>query len=342
MRHFTRRKYWTFLQRGAYVLDAYTMFYFSVRVDDENVKEVLSVDPVRISNYKDENPDDSASCSEIGLSSEEEADSMSEDECVARKYHRGKKAKSAPEPDPVPPVPSVPPQPQTGTEMATVQVPIAMLHQVYSALGQLLQGQQPQLPSMGNIPQPPKRAAQPAPGTGLPFAVPKVSREEKKCQFCQRVFWAPETFRRHLKTHLGTQHNICPNEGCGRKLSSKRSLDLHLTTCGVPKDIFCPKKDCKSRFATKQALQHHLSNHQVLKKSEQKCPGCDKADFTKLKSKKDHWRYCPGNPNRIGPFYCPVPGCHRGEGTDQPFERTRNLNQHLRVAHGHDPKHTKQ
>ena len=295
------------------------------------------MDPVRISNHKDENPDDSASCSEIGLSSEEEADSMSEDECVARKYHRSKK--TAPVPDPVPPVPPPIPQPQTG--MASVQVPIAMLQQVHSALGQLLQGQQPQLPSLGSLPSQ-QKAPQPAPGTGLPFAVPKVSRNEKKCQFCQRVFWAPETFRRHLKTHLGTQHNICPNEGCGRKLSSKRSLDLHLTTCGVPKDIFCPKKDCKSRFATKQALQHHLSNHQVLKKSEQKCPGCNKDDFTKAKSKKDHWRYCPGNPNRLGPFFCPVPGCHRGVGTDKPFERTRNLNLHLRVAHGHDPKHTKE
>ena len=218
---------------------------------------------------------------------------------------------------------------------------VAMLQQVHTALGQLLQGQQPQLPSLGSIPSQ-QSAPLPAPGTGLPFAVPKVSRTEKKCQFCQRVFWAPETFRRHLKTHLGTQHNVCPNQGCGRKLSSKRSLDLHLTTCGVPKNIFCPKKNCKSRFATQQALQHHLGNHQILKKADRKCPGCTKDDFTKEKSKKDHWRYCPGNPNRIGPFYCPVPGCHRGTGSDKPFERTRNLNTHLRVAHGHDPKHTKE
>ena len=223
---------------------------FSVRVDDENTKEVLSVEDVRISNHKDEHPDDSASCSEIGLSSEEEADSMFEDECVARKYHR--KKTPAPAPDPVPPVPPVP-QPQSSeqqsapTGMASVQVPMAMLQQVHAALGQLLQGQQPQLPSLGSLPPvPPQSAPLPAPGTGLPFAVLKVSRTEKKCQFCQRVFWAPETFRRHLKTHLGTQHNICPNQGCGRKLSSKRSLDLHLTTCGVPKNIFCPKKNCKS------------------------------------------------------------------------------------------------
>ena len=260
-------------------------------MDDENTKEVLSVEEVRISNHKDEHPEDSASCSEIGLSSEEEADSMSEDECVARKYHRRKAHLHL-----IlcllfhhlfPNHPAVCP-----SWMASVQVPIAMLQQVHTALGQLLQGQQPQLPSLGSIP-PQQSAPLPAPGTGLPFAVPKVSRTEKKCQFCQRVFWAPETFRRHLKTHLGTQHNICPNQGCGRKLSSKRSLDLHLTTCGVPKNILCPKKGCKSRFATKQALQHHLGNHQVLKKADRKCPGCSKDDFTKAKSKKDHWRYLP-------------------------------------------------
>ena len=196
---------------------------------------MLSVEKVRVSNHKDEHPDDSASCSEIGLSSEEEADSMSEDECVARKYHR---KKSTPASGPVPPVPPPvpqPPEPQSAPPgMASVQVPMAMLQQVHSALGQLLQGQQPQLPSLGSLPTP-QCAPLPAPGTGLPFAVPKVSRTEKKCEFCQRVFWAPETFRRHLKTHLGTQHNICPNKGRGRKLSSKRSLDLHLTTCGVPK-----------------------------------------------------------------------------------------------------------
>ena len=108
-------------------------------MDDENTKEVLSVEEVRISNHKDEHPDDSASCSEIGLSSEEEADSMSEDECVARKYHK----KRTPASDPVPPVPPPVPQPPESAPsgMASVQVPIAMLQQVHTALGQLLQGQ---------------------------------------------------------------------------------------------------------------------------------------------------------------------------------------------------------
>ena len=92
-------------------------------------------------------------------------------------------------------------------------------------------------------------------------------------------------------------------------------------------------------FATKEALHLHMPTHKVLKKSQSSCSGCGKTGFTKAKSLKDHWRFCPKNPDRVGPFPCPVPGCHRG--TDKPFERTRNLNQHLRVAHGHDPKHTR-
>ena len=165
-----------------------------------------------------------------------------------------------------------------------------------------------------------------------------MKKTDKTCPICKRTFWAPETFRRHLKMHTGIQHNICPNKGCGRKL---RSLDVHHTTCGVPKSFFCKKPDCTSKFATKAALAAHQSTHQVLKKADKKCKGCGKDDFTRLNSKLDHWRYCPGNPDRVGPFFCPAPGCHKGAGSEKLFEHTRNLNQHLRIVHGHNPKHTK-
>ena len=230
-----------------------------MKVDAENDKEVLAVRDVQISLHKEQHPDDTASGDEIGLSSEDEADEMSEDDQIGRKYKR--RAPPPPAPDePVPPAPAQPdhqPQsiPQAGSTsgLASIQVPVSMLQQVHSALGQLLQGQPPQLPPLGGAP-----SADPEPSSGVPFPVPKTSRFNKTCQICQRDFWSPETYRRHLKTHLGTQHNICPNPGCGRKLSSKRSLDKHLTTCQVPKTVFCPKKGCKSTFATKEVLQLHM------------------------------------------------------------------------------------
>ena len=190
-----------------------------MKVDSENDKEVLAVRDVRISLHKEQNADDTASGDEIGLSSEDEADEMSEDEQIGRKYKRRAPPPPVPE-EPVPPVPPQPdPQPQSTPQagstsgLASIQVPVSMLQQVHAALGQLLQGQPPQLPPLGGAPS---AAADPEPSSGVPFPVPKTSRFNKACQICQRNFWSPETYRRHLKTHLGTQHNICPNPGCGR------------------------------------------------------------------------------------------------------------------------------
>ena len=76
----------------------------------------------------------------IGLSSEDEAEEMSEDEYVGRKYHRKElPAPPVPPTNPVPPVPPVPP-PQSEVPVTSIQVPIAMLQGVHQALGQLLQG----------------------------------------------------------------------------------------------------------------------------------------------------------------------------------------------------------
>ena len=126
-------------------------------MDAENDKEVLAVRDVRISLHKEQHPDDTASGDEIGLSSEDEADEMSEDDQIGRKYKR-----RAPPPvsdEPVPPAPPQPdPQPQSAPQagstsgLASIQVPVSMLQQVHSALGQLLQGQPLQLPPLGGAP----------------------------------------------------------------------------------------------------------------------------------------------------------------------------------------------
>ena len=176
------------------ILDINTIF-FAVKVYQENDKEVLLVRDVWISLHKEQHPDDTASGDEIGLSSEDEADEMSEEEYIGRKYKR--KAPVPPAPDepapPAPPQPDNQPQatPQTGSTpgMASIQVPVSMLQQVHSALGQLLQGKQPELPSLGGG----APSADPEPSSGVPFPVPKTSRFNKSCQICQRNFWAPET-----------------------------------------------------------------------------------------------------------------------------------------------------
>ena len=92
-------------------------------------------------------------------------------------------------------------------------------------------------------------------------------------------------------------------------------------------------------FVDLAGLQKHSITHQNLKKADRKCKGCGAGDFLRAKSKREHWRVCPGNPDKVGPFPCPVAGCKRGAA--DPFTRPRNLNQHLKNAHGHDPKHVK-
>ena len=317
-------------------------------LDDYNEKMVLTVQDVRVSLFKDANPDDSDEQEDIGLSSEEEGEGLEEFPHIRRKYHQRATASAPPPPPPGPPPP--PPQPQsepepgpsvstasvgTSTEAtSTIEVPTAALKQVHTILGQILGGENSE--SMENpLPQP-----EPQPqSSSIPFAVPKPKRGKKVCQLCKRTFWQTETLKRHLKTHTGEQKHVCPNPGCGRKLSSKRGLEVHLTTCQKDKSFFCSHKNCDKLFATKEGLAAHKKTHKKIPGKEGgTCTGCGKKGFTKQKSLDDHYRTCAGNPNRVGPFPCTVPGCRRGPA--KPFTRVRNLNVHLKGKHGHDPKHS--
>ena len=136
-----------------------------------------------------------------------------------------------PPPDPTPPVPPVPEESNGAT--ASIQVPIEMLQQVHQALGQLLQGQPLAAGSLGSMPgQPPRSTGPTVHHEDVPFEVPVIKRGQKVCSLCSRKFYSTEAYRRHMKTHTGEQKNVCPNAGCGRKLSSGRSLTEHLKTCG--------------------------------------------------------------------------------------------------------------
>ena len=128
------------------VLDVSVVFHFVVSVNEENSKDVLDIQEVRLSAHKGEHPDDSEDYAAIGLSSEEEAEELPENEFIRRKFQ-------APPPDPVPPVPPVPTEdPEGAPQTASIQVPVEMLQQVHQALGQLLQGQPISTSSVGSLP----------------------------------------------------------------------------------------------------------------------------------------------------------------------------------------------
>ena len=73
-------------------------------VDDENSKDVLAIKEVRVSAHKGEHPDDSEDYAAIGLSSEEEAEDLPDNQYIRRKFQIPPPLP----PDPVPSVPSVP------------------------------------------------------------------------------------------------------------------------------------------------------------------------------------------------------------------------------------------
>ena len=312
------------------VLDVGTqiLFIFSVPMDTSNTKDILEVRDVRLSVQKGAHLSDSDSYTDIGLSSEEEADELDPAPQFRRKYARPAPA-PVPDPDPVPPVPL-----PSNSDEATVRVPKEALQQVHDLLGQLLQGQVPSTGGTGGTDG--GSPSQMPPGSN-PFNVRRAKEGEKVCQVCKRTFWNTDTLRRHQKTHTGAQRYTCTNPSCGRKLASKRSFDAQKATCGVEKTKFCPRKGCEKLFATAEGLKAHMSTHKKLSKKKDSCPHCQKAGFTREKSLKDHIRFCESNPNKVGPFPCPVADCHRGAAN--PFNWTRNLNQQMKKAHGWDLKH---
>ena len=103
-------------------------------MDDENSKDFLAIKEVRVSAHKGEHPDDSEDYAAIGLSSEEEAEDLPDNQYIRRKFQF-----PPPPPVPVAPVPPVPTG-ESDSATASIQVPVGMLKQVHEALGQLLQG----------------------------------------------------------------------------------------------------------------------------------------------------------------------------------------------------------
>ena len=298
----------------------------------------MDVRDLWLSNHKDLHPEDSDNPADIGLSSEEEADNLDEHPAIRRKYHQTSQptvttASTTGGSTSTVTTATTTSSTSTDPQMTTIQIPVTALQQVHSMLGQMLQGQVPDLPQQAPVPPAPLEPAE-----DMPFSVTRPKRGEKQCTVCQRNFGSTDTLRRHIKSHTGKQQHIYPNPGCGRKLSSKRSYDTHLTTCQKEKTKFCKKAGCNKLFATKAALQAHQATHITLKKDAQKCKGCGKEGFTRQKSLDDHYWYCDGNPDRVGPFPCPVAGCRRGK--DRPFRHTQNLNLHLKEEHGYNPKHT--
>ena len=314
-------------------------FLFSVKIDANMVKDVVSVRMGRIftSTHKEAHHSDSEEYEEIGTSSEDEAVDLPPIPFIRRKRRR------APTPPPAPPAPAPPAPEPTPEDPNKVTVDKRVLDWVKETVDKLAKGQEVDPNSLpGPLPGPPSNT----PTEEHPFANVRVKKGDRVCPICAHKAHNTYRLRAHIKGHTGTKRDKYKCTKCGRKCSSTRTLKLHTNTCGVDKDhkcthVFPPEIEgeegtvCPKSFASPKLLQDHLLTHTAGTKLPCKSSQCKKT-FSQPRYLDDHWKHCDHNPEKVGPFPCPVPGCDRGE--DRPFRRFRNMSDHLKKVHHYNPK----
>ena len=165
------------------------------------------------------------------------------------------------------------------------------------------------------------RAVSGASCADVPFQIPVVQAGDRDCSLCHQSFASTKALRHHQKTHTGDTGWSC--EVCGKVLSTKLMLELHIASCGKStKQHNC--KECGRGYTTKQALVAHLkAKHGPPPTPEElTCPTSGKL-FKVHKTMREHLAV------HKGPYPCPVEGC--GEG---PYSLPKRLNRHLADKHG--------
>ena len=210
---------------------------------------------------------------------------------------------AGPEPSPAPSSP-----PSAPTEEGIIKVQKKDLKRAQGILGDILAGRK-------------VRAVSGASCEDVPFQIPAVQAGERDCSLCHQSFASTKALRHHQKAHTGDTGWSC--EVCGKVLSTKLMLELHITSCGkITKQHNC--KECGRGYTTKQALVAHLkAKHRPPPTPEElTCPTCGKL-FKVHKTMREHLAV------HKGPYPCPVEGC--GEG---PYSLPKRLNRHLADKHG--------
>ena len=274
---------------------------FSVRANKELVKDVWTCTTLTSSTYKTRHPDDTDDPEVVCGSSEDEAEGLEEILGVSR--HLQKPPQPEPTPEPTPTPSSAPTE-----EEGVIRVQKKDLKRAQGILKDILAGRK-------------VRAASGASCDDVPFEVPTVEAGDKGCDLCHQSFSSTRALRHHMKTHTGETGWVC--EKCGKILSTKAMLDLHMASCGK-KDKQHNCQSCNKGYTTKQALMAHLkAKHGPAPTAEElTCPTCGKV-FRLIKTMIEHLA------THKGPYPCPVEGCDDG-----PFSLPKCLNRHLAKKHG--------
>ena len=272
--------------------------YLSVSIDNDNVKDVLAVTMWHCPITNDLCPRDSDSGDDIGLSSEEEAEGLSDCDYIRRKYQVRKKTKTtersvassgtmtSPPPSsstrrsprfspPSATVTTDQPTPSTSTATTSTAVASGQHHCWGTLFPASKWSYREQWWCVGG-----------SGSASMPFNIIPPKLGDKVCNVCQRKFHNTTALRRHQKTHTGQQRFHLSKCKLPRKLSSRISYDKHLTTCQQAKTFKCRTGKCGKTFATKAALNAHVNVHLQLVGPDQYC-ACGKGPFSIEKYKKE-------------------------------------------------------
>ena len=204
--------------------------YISVQQKDL-VKDVMVCGDVSMSAYKIRHPDDTDDPQDVGLSSDDEATGMREqigiawrvtvshpDRSVSPPYSQGRAA-TPPAEDRAPLTGTSGP---SGEPLASfvrlgpdkVVIKKAVLHGIKRGAELTLEGRVPTAFSMG-----------PASAGDVPFAIPKLSKDEVHCTSCRKDFPSAKALRWHLRMHVGKSVYMCSR--CGWHLASRATMEMH-------------------------------------------------------------------------------------------------------------------
>ena len=190
---------------------------------------------VSMSAYKARHPDDTDDPPDVGLSLDDEVTGMEEQIGIAwwitvslpersvSHYSQGRAA-SPPADDQAPSTSTSGPsgEPPAGfVRLGPDEVVIrkAALHGIKRGAKLALQGKLPTSFSAGS-----------ASAGDVPFAVPKLGKDEVHCTFCRKDFPSAKALRRHLRMHEGKSVHVCPK--CGKHLESRATMEMHQSSCG--------------------------------------------------------------------------------------------------------------
>ena len=145
----------------------------------------------------------------------------------------------------------------------------------------------------------------------VPYTLPTVGRDDKKCPVCHQVFKTAHRMRQHMDVHRGMGY---PCSKCHKSLSSRKMLGQHEQACKQGKRHECDV--CNKLYASSSILKQckRVSHGADAPEPDEAfcCPHCNK-EYRVKKIMCEHAGVCEKNPNHKGPYFCQVKGCPKAD-----------------------------